>query len=355
MPEESFQERTEKATPKRIREAREKGQVARSQDLSAVLVMLCGVAALLALGPAMSRELRGLLTWTLTDSAKFAIDPATAQDFFVKVGWVFVKAIAPIILALTVIAFGSSYLQVGNVFSSSALEPKFDKLNFITGAKNLLTLKSLVSLARDILKLTIIGTVAYYAIKKEVPTLVTFPQMGAGDIGSAMISISVRIAFKILLALLILALLDYAYQRFDYLRGLRMSRQDLKEEFKTTEGDPLTRSRIRSIQREQARRRMMQEVPKADVVITNPTHLAVALKYDADEMDAPTVIAKGERLVALAIKKIAQEAGIPIIENKPLAQALFKTVEIGMQVPGDLYRAVAEVLAYVYSLKGKGR
>ena len=355
MPEESFQERTEKATPRRIREAREKGQVARSQDLSAVIVMLCGVAALVALGPAMSRELRGLLTWTLSDSAKFAIDPGTMQGFFVKVGWVFVKATAPIILALTVIAFGSSYLQVGNVFSTSALEPKFDKLNFVSGAKNLLTLKSLVALARDVFKLTLIGLIAYYAIKKEVPTLVTFPQMSAGEIGTSMISISVRIAFKILMALLILAALDFAYQRYDYLRGLRMSRQDLKEEFKTTEGDPLTKGRIRSIQREQARRRMMQDVPKADVVITNPTHLAVALKYDADKMDAPTVIAKGERLVALAIKKIAQEAGIPIIENKPLAQALFKTVEIGMQVPGHLYRTVAEVLAYVYGLKGKGR
>ncbi|MCX6830995.1 MAG: EscU/YscU/HrcU family type III secretion system export apparatus switch protein, partial [candidate division Zixibacteria bacterium] len=198
MPEESFQERTEKATPRRIREAREKGQVARSQDLSAVIVMLCGVAALVALGPAMSRELRGLLSWTLSDSAKFAIDPGTAQGFFLKVGWVFVKATAPIILALTVIAFGSSYLQVGNVFSTSALEPKFDKLNFVTGAKNLLTLKSLVALARDVFKLTLIGLIAYHAIKKEVPTLVTFPQMSAGEIGASMISISVRIAFKIL-------------------------------------------------------------------------------------------------------------------------------------------------------------
>lgn len=355
MAEESFQERTEKATPRRIREAREKGQVARSQEFSAVVVMLCGLAALLALGPAMSRELRGLLTWTLSDSAKFAIDPVSAQGLFMKVGWVFVKATAPIVLALTLISFASSYVQVGNVFSTSALEPKFDKLNVISGLKNLLTLKSLVTLIRDVLKLTLIAVIAYYAVKKEIPTMVTFPQMSAGDIGGAMIGISVRIAFKILLALLALAVLDFAYQKFEYYRGLKMSRQDLREEFKTTEGDPLTKGRIRAIQKEQARRRMMQDVPKADVVITNPTHLAVALKYDADLMDAPTVIAKGERLVAEAIKKIAREAGIPVIENKPLAQALFKTVEIGMQVPGHLYRAVAEVLAYVYSLKGANR
>jgi flagellar biosynthesis protein FlhB len=320
-----------------------------------VVVMLCGVAALVALGPAMSRELRGLLTWTLSDSAKFAIDPASAQSLFMKVGWVFVKATAPIVLALSLISFASSYLQVGSVFSTSALEPKFDKLNVVAGVMNLLKVKSFVSLARDIIKLTLVSIIAFYAVKKEIPTMVTFPQMGPGEIGASMISISVRIAIKILLALLVLAILDYAYQRFDYLRGLRMSRQDLRDEFKTTEGDPLTKSRIRSIQKEQARRRMMQDVPKADVVITNPTHLAIALKYNADEMDAPVVIAKGERLVAQAIKKIALEAGIPVIENKPLAQALFKTVEIGMQVPGHLYRAVAEVLAYVYSLKGKNR
>ncbi len=355
MPEESFQERTEKATPRRIREAREKGQVARSQDFSAVVVMLSGVASLVALGPAMASELRGLLTWTLGDSAKFAIDPVSAQGLFMNVGWVFVKATAPIVLALTVIAFGSTYLQVGSVFSTSALEPKFDKLNFVSGAKNLLSLKSLVALARDVFKLVLVSLIAYYAVKKEIPTFVTFPQMSAGDIATAMIGVSVRVAFKVLLALLVLAALDFAYQRFEYLRGLRMSRQDLKEEFKLTEGDPLTKGRIRSIQKEQARRRMMQDVPKADVVITNPTHLAVALRYNADEMDAPTVVAKGQRLVAEAIRKIAQETGIPIIENKPLAQALFKTVEVGMQVPGHLYRAVAEVLAYVYSLRGKVR
>ncbi len=355
MPEESFQERTEKATPRRIKEAREKGQVAQSQELSSVLVMLCGVASLVALGPAMAGEMRGLIVWTFRDAAKFSIDPVSAQTLFLQVGWVFTKATLPIVLALTVVSFGSSYIQVGSVFSTQALEPKFEKLNVISGLKNIISIKSMVTLTRDVIKLILITIIAYYAVRKEVPTFVTFPQMEASAIAAAMIGVSVRIALKILLALLALALLDFAYQRFDYLRGLRMSRQDLKEEFKMTEGDPLTKGRIRAIQKEQARRRMMQDVPKADVVITNPTHYAVALKYDADSMDAPSVIAKGERLVALAIRKIAEEAGIPIVENKPLAQALFKTVEIGMQVPANLYRAVAEVLAYVYGLKGKGK
>jgi flagellar biosynthetic protein FlhB len=355
MPEESFQERTEKATPRRIREAREKGQVAQSQEFSSVVVMICGAAALVALGPAMAQELRGLLIWTFNDAAKFSVDPASAQGFLVKVSWVFAKATLPIVLALTVVSFGSAYVQVGNVFSTAALEPKFDKLNVVSGLKKMISVKSLVTLVRDVIKLVIIGLIAYYAVKKEIPTFVTYPQMGTGEIAAAMIGVTVRITFKILLALLAIAALDFAYQRFEYMRGLRMSRQDIREEFKLTEGDPLTKGRIRAIQKEQARRRMMQDVPKADVVITNPTHYAVALQYDADAMDAPTVIAKGERLVALAIRKIAEESGIPIVENKPLAQVLFKTVEIGMQVPANLYRAVAEVLAYVYGLKAKER
>ena len=355
MAEESFQERTEKATPRRIKEAREKGQVARSQELSSVIVMICGVAALMALGPAMSAQMRGLTTWAFADLAKFSFDPAASQGFLFSVAWVFAKATAPIIIVLVIISFGSAYIQVGSLFSTSALEPKFDKLNIISGFKNIISTRSLVALARDVIKLTIIAIVAYYAVRKELPGFVSLTEMGTGEIAATMIAVSVRICFKILLALLVIAILDYVYQRFEYLRGLKMSRQDIKEEFKLTEGDPLVKGRIRAIQRQQARKRMMQDVPKADVVITNPTHLAIALQYDPDTMDAPTVLAKGERLVALAIRKIAEEAGIPIIENKPLAQALFKTVEIGMQVPANLYKAVAEILAYVYSLKGKAK
>jgi flagellar biosynthetic protein FlhB len=353
MAEESFQERTEKATPKRVKEAREKGQVAQSQELNAVVVMLCGVSALLFLGPAMAHQLRDLTVWLLTDLSKFVVGDINAQNLMAQVGWIFVKATGPVILVLTVIAFAIVYVQVGYVFSTTALEPKFDKLNVVNGLKNLISIRSMVTLTRDVIKLVVIVLVAYYAVKKEIPTFVTLTQAGTAEIAASMIGITVRICFKVLLALLIIALLDFAYQRFEYFKGLRMSHQDMKDEFKLTEGSPQIKSRIRSLQREMSRKRMMQEVPKADVVITNPTHLAVALKYDVNTMEAPTVVAKGERLIALTIRKIAEEAGIPIVENKPLAQALFKTVEIGMQVPANLYRAVAEILAYVYSLKGK--
>ena len=355
MADESFQERTEEPTSKRIKEAREKGQVARSTELSSVVIMIASAASLLALGPLMSSTSRDMLTWILTNATTFDLTAATAPAFMLQITILFVKICAPIVIVMVVIAFGVSYVQVGNVISTQALEPKFEKLNFISGLKKLVSVKSMVTALRDIIKLTIITVIAYFAIKKEVPNMIGFTDMDVAGIASAMTAITLKISFKILLALAVIAILDYVYQKWDYTKGLRMSIQDIKEELKQTEGNPQIKGRIRAIQREQARKRMMQDVPNADVVITNPTHIAVALKYDTDVMDAPTVLAKGERLIAEAIKKIAYESGVPVVENKPLARALFKSVEVGMQIPGDLYKAVAEVLAYVYSLNGKSK
>jgi flagellar biosynthetic protein FlhB len=355
MAEESFQEKTEQPTPKRIKEARERGQVARSAELSSVAIMAASAASLLALGPMMSASGREMFTWLFTNATHFDLNAASAPGFILQVSWIFMKLAGPIIVVLTVIALAISYLQVGSVFSMQALEPKFEKLNIVSGIKNLVSMKSMVTAVRDMIKLTIIVLIAYYAVKKEVPLMSGFVDMGASEIASAMVGITIKISFKILLALAVIALLDFVYQKWDYTKGLRMSIQDMKEELKQTEGNPQIKGRIRAIQRDQARKRMMQDVPKADVVITNPTHIAVALKYDTDIMDAPTVLAKGERLIAEAIKKIAYESGVPVVENKPLARALFKTVEVGMQIPGDLYKAVAEILAYVYNLNGKGK
>lgn len=355
MADESFQERTEQPTPKRIKEAREKGQVARSTELSSVTVMLAAAASLIALGPLMSSESREMFVWIFTNAPSFDLNAASVPGFLLQVSWMFVKMTAPVIIVLTITALAISYLQVGSLFSMQALEPKFDKLNIVNGIKNLVSAKSMMVAVRDVIKMVIIVVIAYYAVKKEVPVMVGFTDMAVSDIASAMTSITIKISFKILIALAVIALLDFVYQKWIYTKGLRMSFQDIKEELKQTEGNPQIKGRIRAIQRDQARKRMMQDVPKADVVITNPTHIAVALKYDTDTMEAPTVLAKGERLIAEAIKKLAAESGVPIVENKPLARALFKTVEVGMQIPGDLYKAVAEILAYVYSLNGKAK
>lgn len=350
---ESFQEKTEKATPKRIRDAREKGQVARSQELSSVAVMLTGALALMALGPMMAGNLRAMATWIFKDCSHFSITPDSASPLLVQFAATAGKAMAPVIGMIAIIAVAITYLQVGSLFSTKALEPKLDRLNLASGVKRLLNVRSLFNLGRDVLKMILIGVVAFYSIKREVPLFVTFPDLAVPQIIAQMMAIAFRVTLKVVSVLLVIGLADYAWQRFDYFKGLRMTKQEIKDEFKQTEGHPVVKGRIRSLQREVARRRMMTDVPNADVVVTNPTHIAVALKYDSEHMDAPSVVAKGQRLIAETIKKIAKEAGVPIVENKPLARTLFKTVEIGMQVPAHLYQAVAEVLAYVYSLKSK--
>lgn len=350
---ESFQEKTEKATPKKIRDAREKGQVARSQELSSVAVMLTGGVALLTLGPMMAAKLRGMATWLFQDCGHLTFTAESTPSLLMQFGAQAGIAAAPVIGMIAIIAIGVSYLQVGNLLSTKALEPKLDRLNPISGLKRLFNARSFFNLARDIVKLVIIVFVAYFAIKREVPIFATFPDLSVGQIAAQMFTISFRVALKVVATLIVIAFADFAWQRFDYFKGLRMTKQEVKDELKQTEGNPLIKGRIRSLQREVARRRMMADVPEADAVVTNPTHIAVALKYDSEAMDAPTVVAKGQRLIAEAIKRVAQEAGVPIVENKPLARALFKTVEIGMQVPANLYQAVAEVLAYVYSLKSK--
>jgi flagellar biosynthetic protein FlhB len=208
-------------------------------------------------------------------------------------------------------------------------------------------------MARDFLKLMAIGVVGYFAITHEFKNVVPLADSEVSSIISFIGSAAFRVVIKLCLAFIVIAFADYAFQKYDYEKQLKMSKQEIKDEMKKYEGSPETKSRIRRVQREMAQARMMGEVPQADVVVTNPTHIAVALKYDADEMDAPTVVAKGQRLIAEKIKSIAKENDVPIVENKPLARSLYEAVEVGMTIPAKLYKAVAEVLAYVYKLKGK--
>jgi flagellar biosynthetic protein FlhB len=263
----------------------------------------------------------------------------------------FYGTIGPIGLALGVAALGVSLAQVGFVVNEEALNLKFQRLDPVAGAKRILSKRSLFELAKNILKVAIIGYVSYRTIAPELQHITLLADADVGStfryIGYAVFKVGMYTA----LALLVLAIIDYIYQRWEFNQSIRMTKQEVKEEHKQTEGDPQVRMRIRSLQREAARRRMMEEVPKADVVITNPTHYAVALKYDMEIMMAPMVVAKGQNLIAEKIKQVAREQGIPTVENKPLAQALFRAVDVGQAIPEDLYRAVAEILAYVFRLK----
>jgi flagellar biosynthetic protein FlhB len=259
----------------------------------------------------------------------------------------------PVFAVLGVIAFATNVAQIGFKITPKAMEPKFDKLNLVNGFKRLFALRSLVDMIKNVLKVAIIGYVAYKTIQGEFDSFFLLPNMTIPELAGVMGKLSLVLGVKIGAVVFVIAVLDYMYQRYEFEKSIRMSRQEVKEEHKETEGSPQLKARVRQVQREMSRKRMMQAVPTADVVLTNPTHLAVALKYDPEEMSAPYVVAKGARLIAQRIKELAHKHDIPVIEDKPLARALFKACDVGDLVPANLYRAVAEVLAYVYRLKGK--
>jgi flagellar biosynthetic protein FlhB len=353
MAEESFQEKTEEATPKRRDEARRKGQTAKSQELNSAVVLMAALASLYVLGGMLFNTLSGFTASTLAQSHTYEFSVLSVRTHVIGWAQVFFGSVGPILLVIGLAAFIVSISQVGFVMNEEALSFKPNRLDPMQGAKRIFSMRSLVELVKGIIKITIVGLISYWVIAPEMPRIALLTDAGVGDIFTYTGVMVFKVGMYTALALLVMAILDYAYQRFEFNKSIRMTKQEVKEESKQTEGDPQVRMRIRSLQRENARRRMMDDVPEADVVITNPTHFAVALKYDMDTMATPIVVAKGKNLIAQKIKEIARESGVPMVENKPLAQALFKSVEIGQGIPEELYRAVAEVLAYVFRLKGK--
>ncbi len=353
MPEESFQERTEQATPRRLKEAREKGQVAKSRELASVAVLLTGLMTLFFGSTYFYHQLTLILRHYLENAGVIRVNVDNIPDLGLLALRQLSFTLAPLFLLITAMAFMSNFLQVGAVFSLEPIKPKFSKISPLQGLKRIFSVQSLMELAKSILKILVVGWVAFDTVKGELENLLPLLDKTPSQILSYTGHVSFTIFWKTCLVITFLAVLDYMFQRWEHQKNLKMTKQEVKEEYKQTEGDPHIKSRIRSIQREMARKRMMAEVPEADVVITNPTHLAVALKYEAGKMEAPVVVAKGSGLIAQKIREIAREHGVPVIENRPLAQNLFKIVEIGSAIPESLYQAVAEVLAYVYRLKGK--
>jgi flagellar biosynthetic protein FlhB len=348
------QERTEKATGKRRMEARKRGQVAISREIPSTLILftLLGVFAfagphvldqLTRLVAGMFGRLNAIRVHTLGDAGALMLDLTRTA----------LLLLAPICLPLLVAGFIANVAQIGFELHAEAMSPKFSKLNPLAGLKRLFSLRGLVELAKSLLKILFVGAIAWIVMSgylTEFPALVRMDLGGIWDFAS---SAAFKIILYVCLALLVLAALDYLYQRWQHEESLKMTKQEVKDERKQTEGDPQVKARIRSLQRQAAYQRMMAEVPKSDVVITNPTHLAVALRFDPAEMSAPRVTAKGADYIAERIRDVARENNVPIVENKPLAQALYKMADLGDYVPVDLYRAVAEVLAYVYRLKGR--
>jgi flagellar biosynthetic protein FlhB len=348
-----LQEKTEQATPRKRSEARKKGQVGKSREIPSVAVLLAGLSTLYLFGAYMYNHIKSVMQDTFSMIAAPNLGLAEFLAFGSTVIERFIVVVLPLMIAVFVTALLSNVLQIGWLLSWEAVTPKLSKISPIKGIQKLFSKQTLMELFKSLAKLALVGVIAYVTIKGEMNRLPSLADMEVQAILLYILKIVFKIFIKVSMAMIFLAILDFWFQKWQYEQQLKMTKQEVKEEFKRTEGDPLVKSRIKRIQYEIAKRRMMQEVPKADVVVTNPVHLAIALQYDTAEMDAPTVLAKGAGEVAERIKTLAGEHHIPIVENRELAQNLYKMVEIGNEIPSILYHAVAEVLAYVYRLKGR--
>ncbi|HEC82975.1 MAG TPA: EscU/YscU/HrcU family type III secretion system export apparatus switch protein, partial [Firmicutes bacterium] len=324
----------------------------RSTELTSAAVILGGIVGL-----------RLLLPWMIRSASEFTVHsfgnlividgPEAVRHIAIDTILGGVKILAPFMLVIVSIALAANFMQVGFLFSTQPITPSLEKINPISGFKRLFSMRSVVAVAINTAKALLVGIVFYYSIKGGINRYLALGDCGIGDTVSFLAREAFVASIKAALILGILGMADYAYQRRQHTKSLMMTKHELKEEYKELEGSPLIKSRIRAAQRELARRRMMSAVPTADVVVTNPVHIAVALKYDGETMNAPTVVAKGKRLLAEKIKEIAIKHGIPIYENRMLAHSLYELVEVGSEIPESLYRAVAEVLSYVYRIKNR--
>jgi flagellar biosynthetic protein FlhB len=352
--ERSGEDLTEEASQHRLEEYRRKGQVAQSKELTSLLALLAAAVTTYMMAPKMGMQMAEFMREVFKSDFSSKVDLSSgdaARSVLMKALHIIAGIGLPICLAGFVFGIIGSIAQIRNIFSFDPLTPDLNKINPLQGLQRLISKRSALDGLRLIIKTVVAVFVAYSLVKSEVLSspaqLANEPSMLFSAYGH-----SAKIVFFALFGVLtFFAVIDFGFQKWEYNKNLRMTKQEAKQEHKEREGDPQVKARIRAVQREVARRRMMQAVKKADVIVTNPTHIAIAIVYEKDKMAAPKVVAKGADLMAQRIKKIAADAGIPLVENVPLARTLFKTVKINQYVPRALYQAVAEVLAYVYRLK----
>ena len=347
-------EKTEKATPKKRQDARKKGQVLKSQDVTAAVLLLLTFFFLLFFAPFMYDGVKGFLLQALNRNLLIeTLNEDTVMDMYVESLKEMAIITLPIMVVAMIAGIGANFFQFGLLFTTETLKIDLKKMDPIKGIKKIISVRAIVNLIKSLLKVTLIGTVTTVVILIYLEEVLSLSLHSPAQILATVAYLSAIMGIAASIMLVAIALFDYLYERFEYEKQLKMSKQDLKDEYKNSEGDPLIKSKIKQRQREMAMRRMMSEIPSADVVITNPTHYAIALKYDENEMDAPRVVAKGTDFVAQKIKMIAKENNVTMVENRPLARAMYDQVEIGQAVPEEFFKAVAEVLAYVYRIKRK--
>lgn len=348
------EQRSEEASEKRRRETREKGRFAQSREVTSVFVLMGSLLTFYYFGIYTLNKLALFTRGILLESANFSITASNAYPFIFQVIKESIAIMTPLIVIVIIAGITANIIQTGGiVFSLDPITPKFSKIDPFKGMARILSKQALAELFKSLFKIGIVSYIAFITVKGEFDHIPQLMDMENGQIFLYISQISFKIIFRTFLVLLILAAIDFGFQKWSFEQSIKMTKQEIKDERKETEGDPRVKARIRSIQLQVARKRMMAAVPKADVVITNPIHLAIAVKYDREKMLAPEVVAKGAGFIAEKIKETARKSGIPVVEDKPVARMLYKTVDIGSAIPTTLYKAVAEILAYVYKLKSK--
>ncbi|MEQ1661399.1 MAG: flagellar biosynthesis protein FlhB [Thiobacillus sp.] len=347
----SDQEKTESPSPQRLEKAREEGQVPQSRELATFIVLMVGGAGLWMMASGLGQTLSGIVRGGLMFEPAVAHDPQRALQHLSSQVADASLMLTPFLLLILVATFAGPFLLRGWLFSTKALMPKFSRLNPLTGIKRVVSMQGLVELVKSLVKVGLLGVVAVWLISANLDAVFSLMREPLVLATQHLGDIVGRVFLLASGAMLFIVVLDVPYQLWDHHKKLRMTKEELRQEAKESEGDPYIKGRIRARQREAARRRMMSEVPTADVVVTNPTHYAVALKYTEGSMRAPRVVAKGADAVAAKIRELAAEHRVPTLEAPPLARALFRHAELGDEIPATLYAAVAEVLAYVFQLR----
>jgi flagellar biosynthetic protein FlhB len=347
-------EKTEEPSGRKLQQARQRGQVAQSREVNTWFMLMAGTGIVLFMGPSMASRIVGVMLRLLSFDRFIGPDGIQWNAVSALLQQVAVIAVMPLLVAL-VAAFAGTVIQIGLVFATEKLSIDISRLSPLTGFTRLFSIKSGIEFFKSLIKVAVVAWVAAWMAFPKLDQLDHMIYEPIEDLPNILYKLLLRLMLGVVAVLTALALFDYIYQRFSFHQEMRMSKQEVKEEHKQSEGDPVIRARLRAIRMNRARKRMMAAVPKASVVVTNPTHFAVALQYEMGEAGAPKVVAKGADLIAAKIREIAKEHDIPIVENPPLARALYANVEIDREVPPEHYKAVAEIISYVFRLKGKIR
>lgn len=347
-------EKTEEPTARRLEKAREEGNVSISKEVSSVILLVAAILTLVSTGGLIYRRMENMFEFYFGNADAQLENIDHALEHLDRAFWFGFEMITPLLIILMAVALLVNLAQTGFAFSTKAMEPKGSKLNPLKGLKKIVSMRSVVELTKGLIKLFIVGIVIYYTVRNDVENFLAFTVMPIGHSLGETGSYIIMFVGRIMAALFILSVLDAVYQRFQHRKDLRMTKQEVKDEYKQMEGDPHIKSKRKRLGMQlRNRKRLDHAVLSSDVVVTNPTHYAIALRYDPEYNQAPIVMAKGMRNKALKIRELANKYGIPIVENKPVARALYATAEEDQYIPGDLFRAVAEILAYVYKLKNK--